>query len=241
MMRTLITLLAAAAISLPAAAQQRDTRQGSEQNQSSQPGARNLERGPGGGQRATNRGGEDRDRVGRMGSGEHGKGQRAEHQFRGRAGYEGRRGFGVRGRAAYEEYDRGRGIYARACPRYTYIDGRRVLNERCLGYTGSRGIYSRDGRGRRYSYYRGRRVFSEKEYGDRRGGGVYSGRRAAIREYGRNRGSERPGANERRGVTGREESGQRGSASSSQGNRPDRSARRGTGAQTQTEPQPGTR
>jgi hypothetical protein len=239
-MRTLIALLAAAALSLPAAAQQTDTRQGPEKSQGSQQKAQGLgtDRDAAGSQRATNqdrgrRGGE-MDRAGRATDRQAGRGQRAGRQLRGRRGYyeRGRRVYGGYDRGSsdfYGGYSGGRRVYSRNCPRYIYINGRRVFNERCLGYrSGRRAYFGGYDRGPRYSYSRER-------------GRAYFGRRTSVRESERNRGGERAGINERRGARGGQESGQQGLASGSQGNRASRSARSRSGTPTQTESQPGTR
>src|SRR5262249_29728624 len=130
------------------------------------------------------------DSAGRRASGENGRRLRGETQLRGRTGYYESRRHGVRGRQVYEEYGRrGRGYgyagghrgYARNCPRYVYVNGRRVLNERCLGG------YER---GARHSYY-GERGYSTR-YGGRRGG-AYVGQRTAVHEFGRTAGGKRTG------------------------------------------------
>jgi hypothetical protein len=247
MMRTLIALLAAAACSLPAQAQQTDTRQGSEQSQTSRQKTQGVEQDRAGGSGAASRyrdqGGGQMDRAGRAANRDVRRGQRAGRELHGRTGdYEsrGRRVYGAYDRGSSYSYAGGRRVYGRTCPHYIYVDGRRVLNERCLGYrTGRRGYFRDYDRGPRYSYSE-RRNFSIRERGDRRGG-VDLGRRTSVRGSDRNRGGERAGIKERRGAAAGQESGQAGAASRGQGSRASRSARNRPGAQTQSEPQPGAR
>jgi hypothetical protein len=284
MMRTLIALLATAAISLPAAAQQTDMQQGRGRDQGSRPNTGNMERRDGGGQRATaqdrDRGGGKTDDARRSAGREPGKGERAGHEFRGRTGYresrrgeragrlggragfyEHGRGYGVRGGRFHEEYGRGgreygyvrgRRGYAGSCPRYIYLDGRRVLNERCLDGRGRYSSYSYYGRGPRYSRYGERSGFYTREFGGRRGSvyarenggrraGAYASRRMGERESTRNRGGERARLNERRGATGGgQETGQRAQGNESERNQAQRSARnRPASPQNQTESRQG--
>jgi hypothetical protein len=197
MKRTLIALLATAAISLPAAAQ--TTRRGAEQDQGSRQNAGKMERGTKG------------YRAGGTKAKQYRKGKKAGQRLRGRtAYYESRRGSRVRGRGGYEEYDRGptyvygRRGYTRHCPRYIYIDGRRVLNERCVGRRSGRKIYNKGHkRGPRYTYYR------ERDYSTRYGGrktDAYASRHRAVREHGRSPKAQRARVNERGGETYRERS-----------------------------------
>ncbi len=256
-MRTLIAVLATAAISLPAAAQQTETGQGSRQYQGAQPQEQNMDQTNAGNQRATT--GEQR--GSRMGGTHQGyaAGQRSQHQFRGRAGYResgrryGMRGYGVRGRTVYGEYSRGprysyrggRRIYAESCPRYIYINGRRVFNERCAGYAylGGRRVYSYGyGRGPRYSSVERRRVFSTREYGTRRGGAYASGRVAGGARFSR---GEAGRAYERRGAAyggrGAGSANAQGQIGQNRSNRTAPGAGNRQGSQTQTEPQSGAR
>lgn len=255
MMRTLIAVLATAAISLPAAAQQTDTgQQGSRQYQRSQSQAQSMDQAGAGSRRATT--GERR--GAQMGGPSRGYAvsQRGEHQFRGRTGYYesrrryGVRGYGVGGQTTYEGYTRGprysyiggRRVYAEGCPRYIYINGRRVFNERCAGYFyPGRTAYFYE-RGARYPYVEGRRVFSTREYGTRRGG-VYTSRRMAGGAYGFSRRGEGAGAIEQRGTAfrGGGNRAAQGQFSQSRSSRAAPSGGNRFGTQRQTEPQQGTR
>src|SRR5258706_12123689 len=178
MMRTLIALLATAAMTLPAATQQTDTREGSRQHNSSRgqdASGNRADRSVGQARdrndasrraiyRERDRGRADRDHDrGRTADRDYDRGRRGD--LRGRTSYrdyDGRRGYYVRGRTtSYQEYD-GR-------PRYSYVRGRRVYYR---GYNA----------GRRYDV-RGRTAY----YRDYDGGGIDVRRRTTFREYDRNR------------------------------------------------------